>query len=177
MVKKFLRLLIFIIIISLLALWQISAIYIWPGFLSEFNLIPLIIISLLFFYNVRGALLASLVFGLWFDLFSFSFFGLESLSLIISLFLIYEVSRSWLTNRSIYSYLITNLLFILAYSFISSLLFYFSHFEASGFFLWQKYFWLLLAFRLMWSIILALIFFGPLTLITKNLGPSFLDKK
>jgi len=177
MIKKFLRPIIFIIIISLLAIWHISAIYIWPGFLSEFNLVPIIIVSSLFFYNVKSALLASLIFGLWFDLFSFSFFGLESLSLIISIFLIYEISRSWLTNRSIYSFLIINILFVLFYSFTSALLFYFSHFDASGFFLWQKYFWLLLTYRLLWSLILSLIFFSPLTKMTKNLGPGFLDKK
>lgn len=177
MLNKFLRTFVFIILISLLAIAQISAVYVWSGFFSEFSLIPVIIISLLFFYNIKTSLVASLVFGLWLDLFSFSFFGLESLSLFISLFLVYQVSRSWLTNRSIYSFLIINILFVLSYSFTSSLFFYFSSFETSAFFLWQKYFWLILFFRLLWSFVIASLFFSLLALITRNLGPGFLDKK
>jgi len=177
MIKKYLRLFVFIAFISLLVIAEISAVYLWPGFLSEFSLIPVIIISLLFFYNIKIALIASLVFGLWLDLFSFSFFGLESLSLFISLFLVYRLSRSWLTNRSIYSFLIINALFSLSYSFISSLFFYFSNFELSGFFLWQKYFWLVLVFRLLWSFIIALASFSLIASLSKNLGTSFLDKK
>ncbi len=177
MFKNFLHLFAFVICISLLAIWQISAVFVWPGFLSEFNLIPIVIVSLLFFYNVKEALLASLIFGFFLDLFSFSFFGLESLTLIISLFLIYRISISWLTNRSIYSFLIINLLFILFYSLVSSLLLYFSYFEISSFFLWQKYFWYSLSFRLLWSLIISLTCFTPLATATKSLRPVFLDKK
>ncbi|MBN2854109.1 hypothetical protein JXK06_01070 [Patescibacteria group bacterium] len=177
MVKKILIFSIFILGLSVIALFQIAVPFIWGEFLSEINFIPLIIIALFFFYNIKNALLAAFIFGFWLDLFSFSFFGLESISLILSLFLIDRISFSFLTNRSLYSFLINNLLYFSFYSFFSSLFFYFSSFELSGFFLFQAEFWLSLAFRLIWALIISFISFSFFAALTKNLRPVFLDKR
>ncbi|NCN22048.1 hypothetical protein GW758_04235 [Candidatus Falkowbacteria bacterium] len=177
MLKKILSFSIFIIALSIVALFQISLPPVWVGFLSEVNLIPLIIVALFFFYNVKTALLAVLIFGFWLDLFSFSFFGLESISLMLSLFLIDRISFSFLTNRSLYSFLINNILYFSFYSFFTALFFYFSNFESSGFFLFQGRFWLSLIFRLTWALIISLISFSFFSALTKNLRPVFLEKR
>ena len=177
MLKKIINFSIFILTLSIIALFQISAPFIWGGFLSEVNFIPLIIVALFFFYNVKTALLAALIFGFWLDLFPFSFFGLESISLMLSLFLIDRISFSFLTNRSLYSFLMNNLLYFGFYSFFSSLFFYLSSFELSGFFLFQAEFWLSLTFRLMWALIISFISFSFFAALTKNLRPVFLDKR
>jgi len=177
MLQTILRFIIFIITLSLISLFQISVPFVWAGFFSEFNFIPVILVSLLFFYNSKTALLATLIIGFWLDIFSFTFFGLETISLFISLFLIDKISFSWLTNRSFYSFLIINLLFVIFYSFISSLFFYFSYFEYSTFFLWRFSFWLSLFYRFSWALIIAIISFNPLSSLTKNLSPVFLEKK
>lgn len=177
MFKKFFRPLLFFLATSLLAIFQISAVFVWNGFFSEFSLIQMVIVSFLFFYNIKEALLSCFIFGLWFDLFSFSFFGLETIALLITLFLVYRISLSWLTNRSIYSFLIINLIFIVFYSFIYSSLFSLSSLEVNGFFLWQKHFWQILSFRVIWSLLISLFSFSALSLATKNLRPVFLDKR
>lgn len=177
MLKKILTFSIFIIALSIIALFQISSPPVWEGFLSEVNFIPLIIVALFFFYNVKTALLAALIFGFWLDLFSFSFFGLESISLMLSLFLIDRISFSFLTNRSLYSFLINNILYFSFYSFLTALFFYFSNFESSGFFLFQSGFWLSLIFRLTWALIISLISFSFFSALTKNLRPVFLEKR
>lgn len=177
MLKKILSFSIFIIALSIIALFQISSPPVWGGFLSEINFIPLIIVVLFFFYNVKMALLAALIFGFWLDLFSFSLFGLESISLMLSLFLIDRISFSFLTNRSLYSFLINNILYFSFYSFLTALFFYFSNFESSGFFLFQSGFWLALIFRLIWALIISLISFSFFSALTKNLRPVFLEKR
>ncbi len=177
MLKKILSFSIFILALSVVALFQISSPLIWGGFLSEINFIPLIVVALFFFYNVKTALFAALIFGFWLDLFSFSFFGLELISLMLSLFLIDRISFSFLTNRSLYAFLINNLLYFGFYSFLTALFFYFSHFESSGFFLFQGGFWLSLIFRLTWALIISLISFSFFSSLTKNLRPVFLEKR
>lgn len=177
MLKKIINFSIFILTLSIIALFQISSPLIWGGFLSEINFIPLIIVALFFFYNIKTALLAALIFGFWLDLFSFSFFGLESISLMLSLFLIDRISFSFLTNRSLYSFLMNNLLYFGFYAFLSALFSYFSHFESSGFFLFQSGFWLALIFGLSWALIISLISFSFFSALTQNLRPVFLDKR
>lgn len=175
--QNILRFITFIIFLSLVALFQISTPFVWLGFFSEFNFIPLILVSLLFFYNSKTALLAALIIGFWLDIFSFSFFGLEIISLFVVLILIDRISFSWLTNRSFYSFLLINLLFVIFYSLISSLLFYFSYLDYSTFFIVKASFWLSLFYRLIWTLIIAIVFFHPFTTLTKNFSPVFLEKK
>lgn len=177
MFQTIIRFVIFIITLSLISLFQISVPFVWSGFFGEFNFIPLILVSLLFFYNSKTALLAALIIGFFLDTFSFSFFGLETISLFIALFLIDKISFSWLTNRSFYSFVIINLLFIIFHSLISSLFSYFSYLEYSTFFLWRFSFWVSLFYSFSWALIIAIISFNPLSSLTKNLSPVFLEKK
>lgn len=177
MLNRILSFSIFVLALSIVALFQISSPFVWGRFLGEINFIPLIIVALFFFYNVKMALLAVLVFGFWLDLFSFSFFGLELISLMLSLFLIDRISFSFLTNRSLYSFIINNLLYFSFYSFLTALFFYFSNFESSGFFLFQGGFWLTLIFRLIWALIISLISFSFFSYLTKSLRPVFLEKR
>lgn len=176
MLKKILKILIFFLALSFLAVFQISAISLWPGFWGELNLVLIVIISLLFFYDIKISLVATLILGFCLDIFSFNFFGLESISLLLSLFLVYRLSITWLTNKSIYSFLIMNIIFSFSYIFFSSFFIYFFYYESSSFFLFRKIFWQSLFFKSSWSLIIALLSFFPLAKVSKNLRPMFLEK-
>lgn len=176
MLKKIIRSFFFLISLSLLAIFQISAISLWPGFWGELNLVLIVIVSLLFFYNIKTSLFAVVILGFCLDLFSFSFFGLESLSLLLSLFILHRVSTSWLTNKSIYSFLLMNVIFCFSYLLLSSSLFYFFNYDSSAFFLFRAIFWKSFFFKSSWSLIIAFISFTPLASVSNNLRPMFLDK-
>lgn len=175
MFNKILRFIVFIIALILLTIFQISAISLWPGFWGELNLVLIVIVSLLFFYNIKTSLFSALIFGLCLDVFSFNFFGLKTLSLVLALFLVHKISISWLTNKSILSLLFMNIIFSFFYMLVSSFLISFSSYEPGSFFLFEKVFWLSFLFKSSWSIILSLIFFAPLAKMSKNLRPMFLD--
>ena len=177
MTKVIVRFTIFIIVFSLLALFQISFPFLWEGMISELNLLPILLVSLLFFYNSKTALFAALMSGFWLDLFSFSFFGLHLISFVISIFVVDRMLYSWFTNRSIYSYVIVNILFVVLYLLTSSLLFYFSYIGRTTLSLFNSGFFSSLVFNIAWSLILSFLAFSPFSLLTKNLRPVFLEKK
>lgn len=176
MLKKIFKIIIFVLALIFLAIFQISAIFLWPGFWGELNLILIVIVSILFFYDIKASLLATLIFGFCLDLFSFNFFGMESLSLLISLFLVYRLSITWLTNKSIYSFLIMNVIFSFSYLLFSSFFIYFFYYESVSFFLFKKIFWQSLLYKTTWSLIIIIISFFPLAKVSKNLRPMFLEK-
>lgn len=176
MLNKIIKIIIFILAVSLISLFQISVPGLWLNWLSAFNLIPVILVSILLFYDSKLAIITALIFGLYLDLFSFTFFGLESISLLISLFLVERISFAWLTNRSLYSFVLINIIFVFLYSFLSFLLSYFSSASYAQFFIFQGYFWMTILARIFWSAILALILFIPVVSWTKGLRPVFLEK-
>jgi hypothetical protein len=177
MVKKIVRILFFSIIVSLAAIFQVSAIFVWSGFFGELNLVLLLLVMVFFFFDFKTALLACFLSGFWLDLFSFSFFGFYIINLLLTLLLVEWISVSWLTNRSFYSFLLINILALISYNFSSGLLFYFFNFEAGGFFLFQASFWISLAYQALWSLIIVFLTFNLSALVTKKLRPVFLGSK
>lgn len=176
------RIVIFFLLVSLAAIAQISVIYVWPGFLGEINLVLITLVILLFFNGFKSALVAAIVSGFWLDLFSFNIFGANMLALVITVVLAERVAMTWLTNKSLYSFVIINLLMVLSANLLISLFFYFSNFDSTGFFLLRSSFWTSIFYQLIWSFTAAFLSFNFSSLLNRKfepvfLGDRFLEKK
>lgn len=178
MLKKIIQIIFLICLIFAAAIVQYSFIFALPTFFSSFNLILIILVFSLFFYDFRSALGVALVGGFWLDLFSFHFFGFYILGLFLTAWLADRILRGWLTNRSLYSFGLLMLLATLAYNFLAG---FFVYFFATGitsqFFLGRRGFWLDLAYQIAWGELAALLMFSLAGAATRRLKPFFLEKK
>lgn len=177
MFKKTWRALIFIAFFSLVAIMQFSLINAWPSFFRQINLVLIVLTFTLFFFSLRTTLLALLITSLWLDLFSFNFFGLYFITLFIIIILAQKILAGWLTNRSLYSFLLLIFASTLSYNIINNFLLYFFSAQTESFFLFRSDFWLAVAQQGAWSLIIALLAFSLITALTKRLKPFFLEKK
>lgn len=176
MLQKIFQTIFFILIISLAALGQFSFILALPSFFASFNLLLIILVFTLFFYDFRSALFFALVGGLALDCLSFHFFGFYILILFSTAWLSEIVLRGWLTNRSLYSFGLLILLATLIYNIIASCLLYFFSETATSFFLWNSSFWHSLAYQSIWSLLAALLLFSLASAATRRFKPFFLEK-
>jgi hypothetical protein len=122
---KFWKFFKFFLLALVVFLIQKSFINSFPGIISNINLILFFIIWLFIFYDFKASLYFSLSVGLLLDLFSFSFFGIYSLSFVLTLILANFISNNLLTNRSIYSFLSLSFFSVLFYRLFSHSLIYF----------------------------------------------------
>jgi cell shape-determining protein MreD len=130
-----------------------------PGLWGRINLPLLFVISLFIFYNFKNSLYLSLFLGLFLDLFSFYFFGIYTISFLLTLFLADFVWANFFTNRSIYSFLILGAFLSLFYNFILYLFLLMFEKNSINVAWFGKYFWLNLGREVFWVILLILIFF------------------
>lgn len=156
---------------------QFSLINAWPSFFSQINLVLIVLIFTLFFFSQRTTLLAILISGFWLDLSSFNFFGLYLITLFLIALLARKILTGWLTNRSLYSFLLLILISTVVYNIISGFLLYLSATQPESFFLIQSDFWLTVAQQSAWSLIAALLAFSLTATATRHLKPFFLEKK
>ncbi len=177
MSKRVFPLIIFILFASLLAWAQFSLIGAWPGPFRQLNLIIIVLVFILFFFDFRAAAWAALLFGFWLDTLSFQFFGLCMISLLLSVGLGQLLLKNWLTNRSLYSFLVLIFLTTVVYNFLL-LIFSYAHSLTSGNpFLVRPSFWLALVYQLAWSLLAALLLFHLTLAASRKWQPLFLEKK
>lgn len=129
------------------------------------------------FFGQRTALVALLISGFWLDLFSFDFFGLYLTALFLLIILAQRILTGWLTNCSLYSFLLLILISTVVYNLISGFLLYFSAYQTESFFLIRSDFWLIVAYQSIWSLVAALLAFSLTAAVTRHLKPFFLEKK
>lgn len=177
MIKKIGQIFFLVFLIFGAAIVQYSFIFALPTFFASFNLMLIILVFTLFFYDFRSALGVALIGGFWLDLFSFNFFGFYLLTLFLSALLADVILRSWLTNRSLYSFGFLILLTTLTYNFLAGFLAYFFTAGVSPFFLGRQSFWQSLAYQIAWSELAALLMFSLAGAATRRLKPFFLEKK
>ena len=177
MIRKIAQIIFLVFLIFSAAIIQYSFIFALPTFFASFNLMLIILVFTLFFYDFRSALGVALIGGFWLDLFSFNFFGFYLLTLFLSALLADVILRSWLTNRSLYSFGLLILLTTLAYNFLAGLLSYSMAASSSSFFLAHQSFWLALVYQIAWSELAALLMFSLAGAATRRLKPFFLEKK
>ncbi len=143
--------------------------YIMPGIIA--------LVFLLFFFELPYVLLFLTVFGLASEVLSFQVKGSLVLSLTLTVFIFYFILRDYLTNKSLYSFLLTILGFTLVFNLSLSLF----QFLISGLMIkltiFSSIFWLSVAYQLFWSFLFALVFFFPLIFWFKRFMPFFLEKK
>lgn len=176
MFKKAIQILIFILLLSGVAIAQSSFLNVLPSWLGALNLTLISLIFILFFYDYRAALGAALLLGGWLDIFSFHFFGFYILALWLSLSAAALILSSWLTNRSLYSFGLLIGLATIIYNLIIGLLAYFSG-GGPGFFVTSGRFWLNLFYQVVWSELAALLMFNLASAATRRFQPFFLAKR
>jgi len=175
--KKIKQIFFFILLFSGVAIVQFSFILALPSIFNQINLAVIALIFTLFFFSFRAALYAAIVLGFWLDLYSFNFFGLYLLLFWLIVILVNWILKVWLTNRSLYSFLLLILIATLASGLISGWLFYFSGASAGGFFLGSGVFWSKLFYQLIWSELAGLLVFSLAGVLTRRFQPFFLEKK
>jgi cell shape-determining protein MreD len=163
--------------LSLIAIGQFTAIANWPPFFNQLNVVVITLIFILFFLGFRPALWSTLVVGFWLDIFSFNFFGLYLITFFLVIWAAETISVRWLTNRSLYSFLLLIIISTAAHNLIWRSLSYLSPDAPAGMFLFQKNFWLALAYQEIWSMMLAILLFNVSSLLVKRWQPFFLEKK
>lgn len=177
MFRKIGQIIIFFILSSAVAIWQFSLINVLPGIWGQINLVLVIAVFTLFFFDWRSVLFYTAVSGFWLDLMSFEFFGLYLSALFLTSFLTYLILKNLLTNRSFYSFFALITMATIIYNLSIAILFYFS-FGANGLSLFAyRSFYLALFYQIIWSLFLALALFNLATVLTKSFKPFFLVKK
>lgn len=105
-----------------LGILQVSFLSTWPAPVSSFNLILTLAIFTAVIINYDKGLYWALGGGLFLELYTHLFFGLTTLSLILTVILINVLFSNFFTNRSFYSLMILGLIGSLTYN-LSVLLF------------------------------------------------------
>ena len=177
MIKETLLNIFYILLLVLLSILQVSVFSVWEGFFSSLNIIVLVLVFVLFFYNLKSALIAAFIFSICLEFFSFNFFGIYFFSIFTSLYLIDKISVSWLTNRSLYSFIFLNILAIFSYQILSAILLYFSDFSSNSFLIFTSSFWLNTTYQIVWAIIISLFSFNLMIAFNDKYKPDFLGGK
>ena len=177
MFKKIGQIAIFFILSSAVAICQFSLLNALPGFWGQINLVLIVAIFTLFFFDWRSAMLYAAISGFWLDLMSFEFFGLYLAALFLTSILSYIILKNWLTNRSFYSFFTLITLASIIYNILIAALFYFSFRESSISLFAYRSFYLSVLYQIIWSLFLALALFNLAAVLTKRFKPFFLVKR
>ena len=177
MFKKIWRVTLLVLFLSLIAIVQFSFIAVLPSFWRQLNLVLIVMIFILFFFDLETALVAAFISGFWLDILAFNFFGFYLFALLLTLILAQWLATTRLTNRSFYSFLLLMLASAVAYNLITGLLRYFFTSAGGVFFLASGAFWLALLYQAGGNFISALLLFNIVGALTRRLQPFFLEKK
>ncbi|HBA36748.1 TPA: hypothetical protein DCZ15_02615 [Candidatus Falkowbacteria bacterium] len=177
MFKKIGQIIFFLVFVSAAALAQFSFLSSLPEFFGQINLVVIVLLFFLFFFDFRTAVWTALIAGFWLDLISFNFFGLYLIALFLTAACAHWLSVSWLTNRSLYSFLALILSATIVYNITKEILLSLSAYDQAAFFLVDGNFWRALAYQSAWSLIVALLTFNFAGILTRRLQPFFLEKK
>ena len=164
--KHFWQILILVSIISFLALLQFSFISSLPNPFRQINLLLIVLIFVLFFLDFRIASISALIAGFWLDVMSFNFFGFYIIVFFVCLLFSEWILRDWLTNRSFYSLVAIMIITTFIYNILASATIYIFSTDYSVFFLWQKNFWLVVAYQSLWGFLSAVILFNVAVLVS-----------
>lgn len=179
MAKKIFQILAILIFFLLIMSVQTFLIASWPAGFNDFDLALAMIFFVLFFFNLTPALWVALAAGFWLDTWSFYPFGLHIFLLLSLVYLINFLLHNWLTNRSVYSFLVLAAIGVFIYNLIFYLLmFLFGLTDGSGhFFLFAGSFWQNLWWQLGWNVLLNVAFFNLINSLSRRFKPFFLEKK
>ena len=175
----YLKILIQVIFFSLIALAQIGFVGALPVWLSEFNLVLLILVFLLGFNKIKTVLFGGVGMGIIYDLYAFAPFGAYIISLTITIFLAYFLLENFLTNRSLYSFLVLTSFTVICFEIFSFIIINISSliFNQEFLFVFSKTFFLYKIYGLFLNLFLMAIFLYLFNFFSPKFKPVFLKKK
>lgn len=175
----YLKILSQIILFSLIALFQIGFVKALPIWFSEVNLILLVLVFFLGFDRLKTVLFWGAGMGIIYDLYAFVFFGVHTMSLLITIFLAYFLMVNFLTNRSLYSFLVLTSFTIFCFEFFSFIIINISSliFNQEFLFVFNKAFFLYKMYGLFLNLFLMSIFLYLFNFFSPKFKPVFLRKK
>ncbi len=168
-----------IILILLVAIFQISFVNNLPLYFNQINIFLLILIFILSLTNFEYIAWWSIGIGLILDIFSFYFFGVYLVSYFLTILLINYLYKNYFTDRSLYSFSILIVISIIFYEFIIKTFYYLLFLINSKevFFLVSEIFWFNLFSELIINLLAMSILFYIFSLLSEKLKPVFLIKK
>jgi rod shape-determining protein MreD len=174
----YLKIIINILLILILAVIQFSFISGLPVGLENLNLVLVVLIFILSLYSLESALWQAAGMGLILDIFSFLPFGVFLISLFLSCLAANFLLVNFFTNRSFYSFLALAAITSFFYGFIFNLINYFFQLDFSEkiFFIFNSSFWKELAYQTAFNLIAVIIIFYMVNFLSKKLKPAFLEK-
>lgn len=148
-----------------------------PGLAIYLNPGLILLIFILFFLDLRSALILTLFFGIFSDLLSFEYFAIYTTSLALAVFALNFILQNFLTNKSLYSLMASIISFTLIYNLSLASLNFLLSFFAKPLALSSYSFWYKLGLETAWGLFFALLLFHPLVLWFKKFKPFFLENK
>ena len=168
-----------IIFFSLIAFIQIGFVSATPAWFSEFNLVLLVLVFFLGFNKLETVLFWGIGMGIIYDLYAFSPFGAYTISMVITIFLAYFLLVNFLTNRSLYSFLVLTSFTVFCFEFFSYIIINISSFvfNQEFLFVFNKSFFLYKMYGLFLNLFLMSIFLYLFNFFSSKFKPVFLKKK
>ena len=177
MFKKIGQIIIFFALSSIVAVCQFSFINVLPSIWGQINLVLVVAIFTLFFFDWRSALFYGAISGFWLDLMSFEFFGLYLAAILLTIIISHLILKNLLTNRSFYSFFTLIIAATITYNILLAIFFYFSFNDKTSSLFINSSFYLALVYQIVWSLFLALALFNLAIFLTTGFKPFFLVKK
>lgn len=164
------------LLITSLAILQLSFFNSLPGWFSGLNVSILVIVFILGLGTFNMSLWWAIGLGLFFDIYSFSPFGFYLFSLIAMVFVSNFLLINLLTNRSLYSFLVLTFIAFFVYKlFLYTLNYLFSLFGKNNLDLTVNFdFWANELKSLLVNLLIVFIAFYMVNFLSKRLKPVFL---
>ncbi|PLX27445.1 rod shape-determining protein MreD [Candidatus Parcubacteria bacterium] len=167
----------FFLLLSLLV-FQVSFISGLPAWVSNLNLILLVLILILGFSSYRRSLMWAMGIGLLFDMYHFTFFGVNTISLLLALYLTNFLLENLLTNRSLYTFIFLTIfasaIFQLNVIFLNLVFGFLKGYEAVYSF--SNIFWLDELKKIIVNVVFIFFLFYVVSFFSKRFKPMFLVK-
>lgn len=179
MPKKIIAILLSTITAIALVVLQFSLISSLPHPWQNINLLSIALILVFLISTKEQAWFMAIILGYFTDLFSFQPFGAAIFSLFLAAIIIHLILDNWLTNRSLYSFLLITVITILAQTFVYHLFIYVFDWSssASSFFLFKVAFWQSLGWSILTGLLIVTLSFHFLVILSRKLQPFFLSKE
>lgn len=160
----------------LLTIIQVAFISGLPEWFSNINAVLVVLIMILGFGSFGNALVWAIAVGVLLDMYSFSTFGLNIVSLVGVLFLTNFLLKNVLTNRSLYTFVLLTLLASVIFELLNFIITYVytSLFRQSFLFSFPSNFWFDELLKIIANVVLSFVLFYIISYFSKRFKPMFL---
>jgi len=175
MLGKILLNIFFIILITIIQIGFIGSL---PHYLNEINIVIISLIFILETKNFISALSWGIGFGFILDVFSFQFFGINIVSIFLSIAMAHYLHLNFFTDKSIYAYSALIFFTCFSYEVLINIFYYFEIFFKKQDYgiIWTNGLFLEKIAGFLVNIILTVVFFYFFNYLSNRLKPVFLFK-